>query len=242
MTLVRLTHYLLKETPNAQYKVKPDTSFRPQADEAYQNLCQNFDNMISSSNAALSTGVVDYMLIKVLSNGKPFCQILEGPGELYFDPQEPDADYPAYLNYIINSKNRKVWVIIVEPGSTSKNMTDALRDKYVEKITKLKRNIGRGDKVIILLNKIDVTDYYTNQGSVNGGAARKDVMDTYTHLFDIFKNDIPIYSWFKPYDCDFAIFQTGTFPKANDGTVTYQPGPEVYPKKLWELLVSKIRG
>ncbi len=242
MALVRLTRYLRKEMEGTKYSVKPDDTFRPQNDARYQNLCTNFDDMISSPSAALSTGVVDYMLVKVLSNGTPFCQILEGPGELYFDPNQPNAEYPAYLNYIIGSKNRKVWVIMVEPESTSANMTNELRYEFVEKIKKLRRNIRRGDSVIILLNKIDKTDFYNDQGKVNGTVAKKDVMNTYINLFDTFKNNIPIYKWLKHYNCDFAIFQTGTFPKAEDGTITYQPGPEIYPKKLWELLEKRIKG
>lgn len=49
MTLVRLTRYLKSKG----YTVVPDRTFRPTEDTNYTQLCDNFDQMINSSNAAL---------------------------------------------------------------------------------------------------------------------------------------------------------------------------------------------
>ena len=48
MTLVRLTRYLQSKG----YAVQPITSFRPTYDKNYSEMCDNFDSMINSDDAA----------------------------------------------------------------------------------------------------------------------------------------------------------------------------------------------
>lgn len=98
MTMVRLTRYLR----NRSYKISPVRSFRPANDHNYRELCENFDSMINQSDASKSTNRIEFMLIEVLNNGKPLCQILEAPGEYYFDPLNPHNPFPNYVNTIIN--------------------------------------------------------------------------------------------------------------------------------------------
>ena len=73
MTLVRMTRYLRSKG----YTVVPEKTFRPTYDENYKQLCDNFDQMINSNNAATSTANISFMLVKVLKNGKPICQLLD---------------------------------------------------------------------------------------------------------------------------------------------------------------------
>ena len=51
MTLIRLTRYLQSKG----YTVQPETSFRPAYDKNYKEMCENFDTMINSEDAAQST-------------------------------------------------------------------------------------------------------------------------------------------------------------------------------------------
>ena len=127
MTLVRMTRYLQSQG----YTVVPEKTFRPTYDENYKQLCDNFDQMINSNNAATSTTNISFMLVKVLKNGKPICQLLEAPGEYYFKPDDPNRPYPAYVQKIINSQNRKIWAIMIEP-----DWSDSVpRANYVTRIT-----------------------------------------------------------------------------------------------------------
>ena len=82
MTLVRLTRFLVSNG----YTVVPEKTFRPAYDENYKHLCDNFDQMINSNNAATSTTNISFMLVKILKRGRPVCQLLEAPGEYYFVP------------------------------------------------------------------------------------------------------------------------------------------------------------
>ncbi len=57
-------------------------------------MCADFDSMIGSEDAAESTSKINFMLVQVLRDGKPLCQILEGPGEYYFSPEKRQASFP----------------------------------------------------------------------------------------------------------------------------------------------------
>ena len=110
MLLIRLARYLKNECKDKdKYKISPIKTFRPSYDENYKKLCQNFDEMIESDEVAKSTAGVSFMLIEVVKEGKRLCQILEAPGEYYFNPRKPNEKFPRYVNAIINSNNRKIW-------------------------------------------------------------------------------------------------------------------------------------
>ena len=223
MTLVRLTRYLQSEG----YIISPIRTFRPASDTNYDDICRNFDVMINSNNAAASTNRVSFMLVDVLNkNGRSLCQILEAPGEHYFDLKEPNKEFPAYVNTIIQSSNRKIWMIMLEPEW--EDTQD--RKNYVTKITRLK------------YNKIDKTLFVRNIGNVNCEAAIRKTEEEFPNIFKPFENLNPITKFISKYRCEFVPFQTGTYTDTEDGGRTYQEGPREYCAKLWSVLLKKIRG
>ena len=238
MTLVRLTRYLQK----IGYEVQPITSFRPAYDKNYSEICENFDAMINSEDAAQSTSKISFMLVQVLYGGKPICQILEGPGEYYFKPEDPKAPFPKYINAIISSNNRKIWAIMVEPNKTNKRMDVEARRHYVNKIHKLKTRISPRDKVMFVFNKIDETPFVIGPGIIKYGLALQHTEFLYPNIFVPFKNVNPITRFWKPNNFDFVAFQTGDFSEAADGTLTFEQGNDIYPKKLWDIVSRRIRG
>lgn len=239
MTLVRLTRYLWSKG----YTVKPDTAFRPLYDKNYSEMCENFNSMINSEDAARSTSKINYMLVKVYDRTRrTLCQILEAPGEHYFKPEKPDEEFPKYVNAIISSNNRKIWVIMLEPDDTNRNMDVQRRRAYVRKVHKLKTSISARDKVIFLFNKIDRTPYVVRPGEVKYGAAKRQIGYSYPDLFVPFTNQNPITKLWKPYNFDFVAFQTGSYSEAADGTMAFVPGADVYPAKLWKFILKGIKG
>lgn len=236
MTLIRLTRYLL----NKGYTVQPVSSFRPAYDKNYSTMCDGFDNMIYSDDAAKSTGLINFMLVQVLYNGRPLCQILESPGEYYFDPDKPDAPFPRYVNAVINSPNRKVWAIMIEPDKTNRRMDHVTRKHYANKINRLKTQIKPRDKVIFVFNKIDETPYVISPGNIRYGFAMEEVKNLYPNIFVPFMNVNPITKWFQKYNFGFVAFQTGNFTKAADGSLVFEPGDEIYPRNLWNMIRKHI--
>jgi hypothetical protein len=233
MTLVRLTRYL----QNQGYTIAPIKTFRPSTDTNYKEMCENFNEMINSDNAAKSTDRISFMLVEVIKNGNRLCQILEAPGEYYFNPKKPNNPFPNYVNTIINSGNRKIWSILVEPDW--ENEID--RRNYVSKITGLKQRMRMSDKVIFIYNKIDKTNFVRSVGNINIVSAIKEVENTYSNIFVPFLNQNPITKLFKKYNCEFVPFQTGDYTQAING-LTYQEGPDEYCNSLWSTLFKNIKG
>ena len=239
MTLIRMTRFLQKYG----YRVSPIRSFRPSADMHYAQMCDSYNELVHSSNAAEGTEMISFMLVEVLDkSGRRICQILEAPGEYYYNPKKPSEPFPAYVNTIINSGNRKIWIYMVEPDW--KDPSD--RSGYVTKLQKLKTMMRPQDKAIFLYNKVDKSNFVIAPGRVNMPGVKNDVENMYPGIFTPFVNLNPITKWFKPYLCDLVPFSNGSFSKATkpDGTVylTYQQGVDEYPQMLWKVLMKRIRG
>lgn len=233
MTLIRLTRYL----QNQGYTIAPIKTFRPTSDTNYADICTNFDAMINNDNAAASTSRISFMLVEVIRNGKRICQILEAPGEFYFNPKVPNAPFPNYVNKIISGNNRKIWTIMVEPDWL--NETD--RKNYVSRITYLKQKMRVKDKVVFLFNKIDKTNFVRSVGNINVQEAITEVEYLYPNIFNPFLNQNPITKIFKKYNSNFIPFQTGDYTKAINGE-TYQEGPSEYCRLLWDTYMKNIIG
>ncbi len=234
MTLVRMTRFLITQG----YTVVPEKTFRPTYDENYKHLCEEFDQMINSNNAATSTSNISFMLVKVLYNGKPVCQILEAPGEYYFKPDEPNRPYPAYVHKILNSANRKVWAIMVEP-----DWSDSVpRANYVTRIRNLKSMMTPRDKAIFVFNKIDLTPFVYGVGNVNTGEAIRNIQNLYPSIFVPFENQNPITKFFTKYNCEFIPFMTGSYSETMSGGFTYTEGHEIYARNLWKAMLKLING
>ena len=234
MTLVRLTRYLRDVLG---YTVTPIRSFRPSYDENYKDICDNYTTLVNSNNAAESTDKISFMLVGIIKEGRTICQILEAPGEYYFNPEDPNAQYPAYVNNIINGGNRKIWCMMVEPDWEDQED----RRNYTNRIAKLKPRMKVKDKVVFVFNKIDLTPFVISPGNVKMNLAIKNVNDMYPGIFTPFKNVNPITSLWKSYNCDFVPFQTGDYTQSTTG-LKFDQGPDEYCEKLWNMLFSKIRG
>lgn len=240
MTMVRLTRYLQKKG----YSVQPETTFRPAYDKNYIGLCEKFNEVINSDNAAAGNTKINFMLVQVRWQGKPICQILEAPGEDYFNPQKVNNPFPRYINAIISSKNRKIWAIITEPDTTSNALMkeEISRKHYVSKIGNLKTKISPRDKVMFIFNKVDATPFVIGPGNIKYDLLFQHTEYLYPNIFVPFKNENPISRLWRPYNCDFVAFQTGDYSVATDGTRTFEQGPDVYPAKLWDVIHKRIRG
>lgn len=234
MTLVRLTRYLSRKG----FDVQPKKNFRPAYDENYKQLCNGFNSLINSNDAAESTNRINFMLIEVLKGGKSICQLLESPGEFYFDKNNPNAPFPNFLNTIFSKDNRKIVAMMLEPDW----LEDADRKNYVRKILDMKRKMRSRDRSIIVFNKIDKTPFVIAPGRINRRSALKEVRDLYPDLIESFKNLNPITSLWKPYEVDFVPFQTGDYSMTSSGRTTFQEGPDEYPRMLWEKILKGITG
>lgn len=236
MALIRLTRYLEK----MDYIVVPDPTFRPADDKHYERMCNDFKRLCHDNLAPSGTDAISFMLVKVLDkNGRPICQILEAPGEHYFDEKEPPQQpFPTYITNITKLPNRRVWVFFAE-----RNWRSNWRDMYVERIKNMPANLKK-DKTIFICQKVDeqIKEVSLDNGMPNTHQIIKDINVQYPGLFTPFENKNPITRFFKKYNFKFVPFSAGAFTARADGKQEYTEGEEFYPKLLWKAILKTVKG
>jgi hypothetical protein len=236
MTLVRLTRYLRK----LGYQVEPDRIFRPSKSKHYQTMCDEFDKTIANNTiSGEGTQAISFMLVKVMNaHGEPICQILEAPGEHYFDADFPTKPFPNYINNICNIDNPKTWVFIVEKGWKD----DSTRRLYAQKIKEMESQIETKDKIIFTCHKADLHKALLHPNP-NVPQFFTDIKNQYPEIFDKYKNKNPITSLWRKYNFNFVVFSAGTFNETEDKiTQTYNQSKDKYPAWLWKAIFKTIKG
>lgn len=238
MTLVRLTRYL-----SGTYDFMPDQAFRNSTDSEFNELCKNFNAAVGADKAADGTKYIDFMLLRVnkRTNGKTICQFVESPGEFLFNPQNPTAEFPAYLNQVIASENRKIWLIFLESSMSQED-----RSAYVKKIQDLHSKIDNRDRIIFVVNKVDLSatkPYVLSPTSINMDGLFRYVDGLYPQLFKSFTVK-GIFGDKARYD--FTAFQTGTYVEGRDANgksyKSFQAGHDSHPRRLWKIIYNRIKG
>lgn len=235
MTLVRLTRFL--ETHG--YQVKPDPLFRSSQDAGYKDMCEKFIKNSRTKYAAESTAITRFMLIKVLDKtGRPICQLLEAPGEHYFDPDEPKKPFNTYINYILSLPNRRTWMFIVEQDWKDQE----IRDAYVTRLKNMPPKIKR-DKIIFTCHKVDKNPELTlSNGMPNTPQIFKNLKSQYPGMFEHFKNTRPIIRLFKKWNFAFVPFSAGYFTIDDLDRQVYTAGEDMYPRMLWKTILKTVKG
>ena len=155
VTLLRLTQYLESRVGGL---VKPVANFRN--DNSYLETIERFNEIKEDSYLAPeSTGEMDFLLLDVSWDGRPKFQILEAPGEHFFDPKDTTKPYHSYFETILNSEYKKLFIFFFEVDMFESNTQ---REEYGKRISKLlSQNTKPGrDRAIVLCNKVDSTEYF----------------------------------------------------------------------------------
>lgn len=231
MALIRLTRFLKANG----FSVIPDRVFRPSYDTRYAAMCANFDSVIYSETTGGGTGMVNFMLVKILDKiGRPICQILEAPGEHYFNPLQPNMTFPPYIEAITKSPNRKTWAFIVEQDW---GRDFAMRQLYADKICAMQLKVKPSDKVVFIANKVDqFPQQFLRDGRPNTPQFFRNISGQYPGIFTKYMNDNPISKLWRPYNFDFIPFSAGSFTPTQAGKEIYTAGEDYYPDILWKAI------
>ena len=147
MALLRLIRFF--DDIYGANSVVPEKVFRPESDIHYRKMCDAIKVMAYSEYSPGPTDIISFMLVKILNEGRPICQILEAPGEHYFDGT-PTSSFPTYIEQIMSTNNKKIWVFFVQKD-WGKNQSE--RDSYKNAIHKIE--LGENDEVVFLFNQAD---------------------------------------------------------------------------------------
>lgn len=238
MTLVRLARYLR----DCHYTIEVDENFRAEAN--YGDKCARFLDDLDTSVALSGTAYGDYLLVKIRKHGKTICQILEAPGEHYFNPKNVTAtNFRPYMTKIIHKlPNRKIWVFITEARWKE---DPKVKRAYITRIGNCKASLVQDrDRNIILYNKIDQKPFLFEDGQLHHEDAEEEMGNEYAGLQTIFENKNPLSSMWRKYNYKFVPFCTGIYTQNEDDSnvLDYCESNDIYPAALWETLMKCFRG
>lgn len=232
LVLLRIIRFL----EGHDYSVVPEAVFRPKSDRHYARMCTILKNQAYDSYAPLPTDVISFMLVKVLDRGgNPVCQILEAPGEHYFDGTS-NLDFPTYINQVRTTSNRKVWVFFVEQDWGE---NQGVRDFYAQKIREMQRLISPRDKVVFLFNKADLfrtKGQYNNAGRPIEKAFFRNIKIQYPGIFDKFENKGMLKFLYGDYNFKAVCFSSGVFNRTASGRQVWTIEDDSYCEELWKLI------
>lgn len=233
MVLLRMIRFL----ESRGYTVEPVRTFREGADGGhYERMCDEIRDMAYRDVTPHGTDVISFMLLKVIDpNGRPVCQLLEAPGEHYYNPTEQRGvcTFLPYINQIIDSPNRKTWVFFVEHEWQNREQ----RERYAAKICAMQDRISAADRVTFLFNKVDAHRHqralFYGNDEPNLAAFYNSISNDYDGIFTRYINrgwlTRLIYGRFR---FNMVCFSSGQFTPLSDGTSTWVPGRDSYCKKL----------
>lgn len=149
MALLRLIRFFDEKYGTDSEAVIPERVFRPESDKHYQKMCDALNVMAYSDYSPGPTDIISFMLVKIYNQGQPICQILEAPGEHYFDGTA-SSEFPTYIEQIMSTTNKKIWVFFVQKD-WGKNQNE--RDSYRKVIHQIQKNDD--DQIVFLFNQAD---------------------------------------------------------------------------------------
>lgn len=232
LALMRMIRFL----ESHDHQVIPEEVFRPKTDRHYARMCSELKNMVYNTYTPGGTDIISFMLVKVLNPvGKPVCQILEAPGEHYFDGS-PNLDFPTYINAIRTSPNRKVWVFFVEQGWGE---DQGERNLYAQKICSMQGLVSPNDKVVFLFNKADrqrSKGQYDKTGKPKKELFFNQIKREYPGIFTRYQNSGIMRLLYGEYNFKAICFSSGIFNKTNDGREVWTLESDWYCSELWNAI------
>ncbi|MBQ7279840.1 MAG: hypothetical protein IJR13_03820 [Bacteroidales bacterium] len=246
MVLVRIAKYLYTKG----YSVQACRNYIDTND--YQQACDEFDAALTS-NQALPGTVTDLLVQIRKTNGDIVAQMLEAPGEHFFNPANPQQAVPGYLQHICGGavQNKKCFIHILDFDSNPKSPEQSLRnnstirDLYAKRLINVIKPFARKiDRHILLYNKIDLTPYGTTHECKNFGGALRDAEQNYSYVFANMKKKI-LGGLFTVDDFVFLPFSTGTYSENYDDmgdilSKDYNISSDIYPEKLWNEITRRF--
>lgn len=231
LALMRMVRFLEAH----DYIVVPEEVFRPKTDRHYTKMCANLKEMVYDQYTPGGTDIISFMLVKVLDRvGHPVCQILEAPGEHYFDGS-PDLGFPTYINAIRTAPNRKVWVFFVEQGWGE---SQGERNLYAQKICSMQNLISPNDKVVFLFNKADKhrASQYNSSGKPILSTFFANINQQYPGIFNRYQNKGLIKLLYGQYNFKAVCFSAGIFNSTANGREVWTLEDDWYCMELWKAI------
>jgi len=234
VTLIRISKFVKK---NAGINIRVNPGFR--TDNAYPTTINTFNELLDKENkySPQRTGNIDFLLLDYYENGKLYCQLLEAPGEHFFDEndqREPNKPYVAYFENIRLRDYKKVYVLFFEDNMFG---NPDLRERYASKAATLINSLNpKRDRVLVLYNKVDEIPAITVRGKANVETLKNHIFSNpeYNEFKVAIKKSSLKHIYFVP-------FSSGSFPEIQGSDkVRWVLGLDDYPKIFWSSIRSSL--
>ena len=224
--LHRLIHYIR----NNGYVVNLDVFFLPPHIAHNSDIMTEYRNSLCRTYSPCATDIPIFGSF-YSSLGKRIVQFIDFPGDFLYNTNYPDT--PSALKEIIESPNKKIWLFMLELDGFGGQIE---RDNYSERIMEVAAHISPNDKIIIVVNKIDMCslDLKSKEGIVQA------LYLQYPAVLNCFKNQNPVTKLWRPFNCDIVSFSAGDFCRTCDNKEIFRPGLDTYPKQLWKAICKSL--
>jgi hypothetical protein len=233
--LFRLTRYL----KGNGHTVKPVLDFRPN-NAKYKENCEKFDTLVDSPKVPGSTDKLNFMLLSVFKDGKEICQLLEAPGEHYFNGEFPKRNLPNYLHAIFENSLPKIFLFLLELNWKDNEQIAAYSNKVNGVIGRMKKE----DTITLVSPKCNQSNHLFHQGVPVKELFETECKIYYPLIFNSIRerNGGGLLSIFSS-GYDFFPFNSGEFSTDVNTKIEYWvPSSEDYPEKLWKSISKNVRG
>lgn len=228
VVLLRLASFL-GNYQDISLKINREFRTDPDYDDVIKKFEENISNLSYSPPRTLA---INFLLLDIFKGNEPLCQILEAPGEHFFDVERPSlTGFRRYLSTILSGiDNKKIIVIFFEPGMLK---TPEMRVQYSNRLKLLISKLDlKRDKLIVLYNKVDKKTELFKNGEVNRKAIKDEIFNI--ESFSSFKNTLLSNRRLKR--VQFLPFSSGEFYDDPNGSNVqdWSIGNNKYPKELWQ--------
>lgn len=227
-------------------------------DDIVDTINDNVNNRLYSE----VLGTKERSLVNIISKGQVICRFLEVPGEDFINMQNAaninfvgDSVKYDYLNHAMSCDFKKIWIFFFDLNLVNANQAtiNNIAANYVNQIKNTR--IGLNDKIIVLLNKIDLTV------GVNGNALvqRQLPLDRYEDFindnFNNILNDAPFAtkrwnifgirdSYKRHYKLlGYSSFSNETAKAIGEGErIRETESNAIYPAELWKAIDAAIKN
>lgn len=224
-----LLHRLIHYVRNYDYFVQLDKNVL----FPHSNHCIDFFDEYTKCLCSESSPCATVIPIfgRVLLRGETKVQFIDFPGDFLYNIDHPNT--PSALKEIIASPNKKIWLFLLELDGLGGQIE---RANYTERIMEVATHISPNDKIIIVVNKIDMCSLDLK--------SKKDIVQAlylqYPAVLNCFKNRNPVTKLWKPFNCDIVPFSAGDFCRTCDNKEMFHLGLDIYPKQLWKAISKSL--
>ncbi len=231
VALLRLCNYLSK------YTISVDSRFRSDREE-YQKTIDAFDSLRDNTKfAPAATGLVNFLMLNVNYNGVRVCQVLEAPGEHFFDLQRSKTrEFQPYLNSIFANERRKVFIFCFSLGMFEADSEMERYNHHIAEVIKNKMSPKR-DSIIFLCTKVNKPGGYIRDGKPIDSSFRKELYSQ--PGFNLITETIKKSHYRK---VPLVLFSSGDFTEDASGQKVFVMSPDFYPENLWARINESLSG